>query len=581
MSRNSAASLSFSDFLRQTFPPTSLVHVGAGMGVGEMHKWRQWQVPRAWIIDADADQLVWAEQLVPANPGWTVCAATLAEADGNVDFFHASNPSESGVVPVDKLNAIWPTLRLIEQSVRSTTRLDTIIGMQVEQDSNVGLWLIVDVLPALRVLQGGEAALERCSVVWLRALLQNLPEAVAGCTLAEVEQFLNPRGFRCVHIAEANHPSLGDAYFVRDWPQWLQPRLTDASNKIAVLEVQNTTLSVRHAALETELALLGKARDEQAAARTELQTTMDLLRSQKTELEREKAVSAQRHTAMQDEIAALRTASNEQTKLATERQAQLDALNEEKVALASTKSVLEKETATLSERLTALQGEVTVLSKVREEQTKLVTELQGQIEKAGKEKAALDIARDELAKTAAERQNQLNAMTAEKKELKEANSSLMAERNASAQQLAKLQGEVTALTAARSEQAKLASDLQEQQKHQSQALDEQNQIAGQSEVTIAALEAEKKVFAATQTKLETERNTANGEVATLVKARDNLSAENKTLKASLHAKEADLLKVEADRVEFGHRERQLMEEIVRAEAQIDLIKDLLLREPGL
>jgi hypothetical protein len=66
-----------------------------------------------------------------------------------------------------------------------------------------------------------------------------------------------------------------------------------------------------------------------------------------------------------------------------------------------------------------------------------------------------------------------------------------------------------------------------------------------------------------------------------VKDRASLSQQLKTMtKASDEL--AEKLKVaEAANQELAHRQQLMNDELVKAEAQIELIKDLLLREPGL
>ena len=48
--------------------------------------------------------------------------------------------------------------------------------------------------------------------------------------------------------------------------------------------------------------------------------------------------------------------------------------------------------------------------------------------------------------------------------------------------------------------------------------------------------------------------------------------------AQIHKRIAEM---EAELAEFAHRQRLLDDEMIKAEAQIDLIKDVLLREPGI
>jgi hypothetical protein len=64
-------------------------------------------------------------------------------------------------------------------------------------------------------------------------------------------------------------------------------------------------------------------------------------------------------------------------------------------------------------------------------------------------------------------------------------------------------------------------------------------------------------------------------------AKADLDKEKSVLTGRLDEAQQRLQQQESDNLESSHRQQLMHEELVRAEAQIDLIKDLLLREPGL
>jgi uncharacterized coiled-coil DUF342 family protein len=63
--------------------------------------------------------------------------------------------------------------------------------------------------------------------------------------------------------------------------------------------------------------------------------------------------------------------------------------------------------------------------------------------------------------------------------------------------------------------------------------------------------------------------------------RNQQAAANAELLARVGALQAELESRDAEIREIHHRQQAINEEMIKAEAQIDLIKDVFLREPGL
>ncbi|MBK6650365.1 MAG: hypothetical protein IPG42_12140 [Betaproteobacteria bacterium] len=56
--------------LRKLYGPSTLVHIGAGKGIGPMHQWRQWDLAQALLIDAGPDADAWGSDGLELKPGW-------------------------------------------------------------------------------------------------------------------------------------------------------------------------------------------------------------------------------------------------------------------------------------------------------------------------------------------------------------------------------------------------------------------------------------------------------------------------------------------------------------------------------
>lgn len=693
--------------LRQIMPPTALIDVGIGRGAGAMHQWRGWDVPAAWLVDAEPQQLAWTEPLAAQHPGWRVHVATLAEADGQAPCYRASNPAESGLVPTSKLAALWPNLREEEHAERATTRLDTLLAGDGGLPEGAGWWLVVDCLPALRILQGATDTLERCSVLWLRTLLQPLPENEAGTTLEDLQAFLAPLGFRCVQASEGNHPALGDALFVRDWAQRLQPVVAELRAEKEERGQQFQRLESQLATQEAAAQVMLQENEAQAKIAATSQTQLDKLAAEKSELvdklstaekargdlagklvavEKERAAANDALAVAQSEISARAGERDAQAKISAERQTKFEAAAKEKADLTDKVNALGKTKAELENKLTASaqqQDTTTVALKTaqaalaertgeRDAQAKLAVERQAKLEALAKEKTDLAGKFDALGKTKAEIENKLTASVqqqgktndelktaqaalAERTAERDAQAKLAVERQAKLEILAKekteLTGKLDTLSKAHAElKDQLAASVQQQDtaantlKTAQAALaertserDAQTNLATERQVKIDVFLKEKSGLSTKldgQTKLNedlqarlnacgnektaiteklaaadkaikecTERSdTLQTQAGQLTKARDeqaklaseranlitqltgqrdNLGKESQSLKSEVQGKDAAIAKLNERISEQDHRERQLVEEIVRAEAQIELIKDLLLREGGL
>ena len=693
--------------LRHIMPPTALIDVGIGRGIGAMHQWRTWDVPMAWLVDAESTQLMWTETLAAQYPGWRVHSATLAEIDGQVPCYRASNPAESGLVPTSKLAALWPNLREEEHAERATTRLDTLLAREGDLTASVGCWLVVDCLPALRILQGATNTLERCSVLWLRSLLQPLPEHEAGTTLEELQVFLAPLGFRCVQVTEGNHPALGDALFVRDWAQRLQPVIAQLQSNNKRGELQYRQLETSLATQETAAKAMSQECDAQAKIAATREVQLSKLAAERAELisklsaaeeahgdlarkfavvEQEAVVKSAALAAAQSETTARAEERDAQGKLAAECHAKIDELIKEKSALSNKFDALSKTHAELTEKLAvsvqqqsttadALKAANTTLTErtsERDAHAKLATERQAKLDSISKEKADLTGKLDVLGKTYAELAQKLSASVqlqgttaealeaaqtalSERTDERDGQAKLAAERLAKLDTLAKdkadLSGKLDALdktntelaakhTASVQQLGKTADALKAAQSTLTERTDERNartKLATEREAKIDALVKEKSDFVDKlegQTKLSKDRQAqfdalskekialteklATGEkamqelakrndtlqaqanqvtkardeqaklaaeratqVSQLSSQRDDLSKQRQALQSEVQGKDAAITTLNERIAEQDHRERQLVEEIVRAEAQIELIKDLLLREGGL
>lgn len=367
--------------LRKIIPPAALIDIGIGRGIGIMHQWHRWDVPAAWLVDTESGQLAWTETLVATHPGWRIHVATVAETDGRAPCYRASNPAESGLIPISKLATLWPNLHEKECVDRPITRLDTLLASEDNLPAGAGWWLIVDCLPALRILQGATSTLERCSVLWLRTLLRPLSDNEVGTTIDELLEFLTPLGFRCVQITEGNHPALGDALFVRDWAHRLRPVIAKLQANKALLHQQYQHLETRLATQETAATVMLQEKNAQAEIAAARQAQLDNLGAERFELVAKVSAAEKAHQEFTSKLAAA-----------------------------------EKECVIKSEALAAAQSQASTFASEYDAQIKLATDSQAKIELLFKEKSELVTKLEEKTKLAGERLARLEVQEQEKEE---------------------------------------------------------------------------------------------------------------------------------------------------------------------
>lgn len=182
--------------------------------------------------------------------------------------------------------------------------------------------------------------------------------------------------------------------------------------------------------------------------------------------------------------------------------------------------------------LTSYHNHLEQLTKANNEAVKLAEELKIQLEAAAKEKTQLIKAHEQQTMVTTEKQSQIEQLTKAKNEAVKQAEEFRIQFEAAAK-------EKEQFTETSDQQSKTAIEKQEQLEQVTKARDE-------------------------QTKLATERQT-----------------EITKLKVSLQEADNRRNQLESLIAEREQRQQLMNEEMIRAEGQIDLIKDLLLREPGL
>ncbi len=344
---------------------------------------------------------------------------------------------------------------------------------------------------------------------------------------------------------------------------------------------QKTHFAQRRAEVEKQLNTLARDRDTQSQLAAERGQAIESLKQAKAKLEQEKKTLAdqlddqkkliQERGATLEALKQVQTRSEQELAMLTRRYGELEKLGAERgesvEALQQAKARLEMEKADLSARVGGLQDE-------KEEQQAELSLLLDQLHQV-QEELERSFARDQ------EQKLEIAALTARYEE----QTKITAERNQAVeaiQQAKTLQEqEKAALTRRHDEQAKLAAE-------RGQALEALKQAKAQLEQDKAALSGRHDE----QAKLAAERGQAlealkqaqaqlEQEKAALSRQHDEqakLAAERQKQLAELQQRISSHLAAETT---LSTRQQLLQDELVRAESQLDLIKDIFLREAGL
>ena len=444
--------------------------------------------------------------------------AITATAQGNVSLHVLNNPNYNSLKSPSGLLTYFPNLRAISILEAPSRTLTESITALSPAEGDDNLLILDAPGQALELLQAtSPTALQSFAWIIIKGAVETLYSE--DSTATESAFWLQKLGFDPVsEDQEALYPHTA-LLLVRN-PTRVETYRLDTEIRQLYEQLDQCQRAHVHEAedYQQKLDQLGQHTDEQTRQLSERQKQLDTLTSEKTEL------ITVRDALSQDKVA-LTSARDQQTKLAAERQTQLDALTSEKTALIAANDVLNKDKA----ELTAARDEQTKLANERKAQldalTSEKTELIAARDALSQDKAALTTARDEQTKLANERKAQLDALTSEKTALITANDVLSQDK--------------AALTTTRDEQTRLAEERKAQLEKVTSERDQVQKAAAE----------QKKNLDATQQKLMTQQQ--------------------------------EIKQQEVETNESNLRQHLMQQELIKAEAQIEIIKDLLLREPGL
>lgn len=342
--RNTSPITPWLDHLVDLLPPNAIHLVGAGKG---NDIWAQWlaaycaQVPVS-LVEANPQQFA-ALQRQQAAGQWkqaTLLNVVIAAQAGDVDFFTASLTAESGLLPAEDLQALWPNVHTVFTHSQPAMDLGKLLQLGTETPVNQQ-WVLLDCLPAAALLRSLQPHLQHVDVVVARVLHNaDGPATLSGkgCSLEEVSDALP--GFRALTLQASRHPALAHALFVRDYRSAAQQ--VQARQHKAQAEKAELLKKKEQQALRADLIKITQTRDVEAKVKqaalqvqADLKTQISQTLAEKKELLKKQELMA---LAYQDMEAKVRESQNavqletlakdeELSKLQTEQQLRMEMRN--------------------------------------------------------------------------------------------------------------------------------------------------------------------------------------------------------------------------------------------------------------
>jgi hypothetical protein len=571
------------DLLSSVFPIEGLVHVGAGSS-SKVGPFAELDLPSVVFIEADQSTHKKLESTIHEHDARVAHLALVAEREGEVIFYGASNPSESGLIEPSSLTSIWRNLKTNSQDQRVATTLDRLLKGDTSRGGNAN-WIFVDCLPAVSILSGALACLEQSDVVLARAILDSTVPTLSGATRDAVDSFLTERGFRCIGAEEEHHPAMGHLIFVRDWRALTAARIGVLRADLSHRDQMNVELAASLEALQVE-------RNDQAVLAA-------LRQRQLEETMSERDFKSQLAADRQDLADQIAKTNHENLELANHLRNQLDEISQQRDnALQNVSQYLESigrlnadldaQRSLAEQRLRDLQA----TSAKYEVETSLAVErqiLNEQLERASNDNLRLAddlrIQLDELAKERDSAARDIAQHIQIVQQLTTERDTQIDLANRRQQQLEEAIVECRVQTQLSAEQRKIADQLTTSNDEQSRELSELQAQAAQAQATIQeginrvdALEAERSELQAKAAQAQATIQEGTNRVDALEAERSELQAKLLQAQATIQEGINRVDALEAERSELQSRQISLDKEMLKAEAQIELIKDVILRE---
>ena len=301
-------------FLRQLFPVSGLIHVGAGVG-SAVPVYREWGIPNALLVEADPALQSRLASKIEGQEGWASLQAIVADKPAAVTFYQSNNPHEHGLIEPEKLAPFWRNLRTVEsQTADSQTLANILLEKNIGASASPYNWLVVDCLPAAAILEGLGEHIGQMDVIIARAILDG-NNHFHWADKTAIETYLNQHDFNLAHIYEERHPSVGQVLYVRNYKAGshrhqaniarLERIKVETGQQLAALQQAKAEADKANSELQAQIQHITQERDQLASLVNERQQQINTLQNAKAETDQQLAASQQAKADLENTSAQL------------------------------------------------------------------------------------------------------------------------------------------------------------------------------------------------------------------------------------------------------------------------------------
>ena len=232
------------------------------------------------LIEADKDNVKYLEKKYSSRNQWKVLHQVVSDQEEECLFYRLSNSAESSLVHPDLLKALWPNISTKEELSCSTVTLDGL----VQEKGYKANWLVIDTLPAEKILDGAQAMLANLDLVIVRVIKADETVSSFSGSCIGIDAFLKNYGLLRFGVESERHPALGLALYVRD----VQLQTLELKHSHYQFEQQQKTWLEREVAWsqeKCELLVFQEAIEQQRVAQSKrTEELMQSLQATKREL---------------------------------------------------------------------------------------------------------------------------------------------------------------------------------------------------------------------------------------------------------------------------------------------------------
>ncbi len=505
---------------------SNIIHLGAGE-CKELSKLQQFNSKSIVLIEANPALAAKLRINTEGVDNVVVVEAVVTKKPGNTTFWITNDPNESSTLRPVNLLKWYPNLKTVQEVTVSGKTMEQIEEIHHLNFNENNLLMIETQGSEVDIISSTDAkVMQRFSWIAVRTSRDVLYEG--GANQKGVEVVLSEFGFTPVVIeANTNDEVPFQEYLYKRNDKFL--KIVELQKQLDSVQKENSSKSQ---SIENQAVLINKLQNQNQQVIEDRNKQIQNLKNLNIHFEE----LSQKHRQLEQELAELKNLS--------------DTLTNEKNALFQAR---EEQTKLAGER----QVQIQQMTKKLDEKDQKIRNQQSWLEAFKNEKASLLHTNEEQAKLTDERNTQIQQLTEEKDHQS---------------QLAK-NGEIQVqqLTKAMNELSLLAEEREVQIQQLTREKNEQSKLAIDRGAEIQ--------------KLTNQRNDHTSHIEELQKRIETLRQEKDKLiqekNASIQESNEKIFKLENALLETKHRQKLLDQEIIKAEAQIDLVTDILLREPEL